>query len=135
VLYAGSLGSVLEKSVGPEFEQSSGFTYQREGQGSLAAAKMIFDGLRSPDVFISADAAVNDKVLMTPDKKLADWYITFASSAIVLGYNPNSKFKSLFEQVQAGKLPRYEALNVQVLYGEFYRSFSDLGKDSPTAEV
>jgi len=110
VLYAGSLGAVLEKSVGPEFEKASGFTYQGEGQGSLGAAKMIFDGLRSPDVFISADAAVNDKVLMTPAKKLTDWYVTFASSAMVLGYNPNSKFKSLFEQVQAGKVPWYEAL-------------------------
>lgn len=104
VLYAGSLGSVLEKSVGPQFEQTSGVTYQGEGQGSLSAAKMISDGLRSPDVFISADAAVNDKVLMTPDKKLIDWYVTFASSAIVLGYNPNSKFKSIFEQVQTGKV-------------------------------
>ena len=110
VLYAGSLGAVLEESVGPEFEKASGFTYQGEGQGSLGAAKMIFDGLRSPDVFISADAAVNDKVLMTPAKKLTDWYVTFASSAMVLGYNPNSKFKSLFEQVQAGKVPWYEAL-------------------------
>src|SRR5258708_32212803 len=110
VLYAGSLGSVLEKSVGPEFEKASGFTYQGEGQGSLGAAKMIFDGLRSPDVFISADAAVNDKVLMTPDKKLTDWYVTFASSAMVLGFNPKSKFNSIFEQVQAGKVPWYEAL-------------------------
>jgi molybdate/tungstate transport system substrate-binding protein len=110
VLYAGSLGAVLEKTVGPEFEKSSGLTYQGEGQGSLGAAKMIFDGLRSPDVFISADAAVNDKVLMTPAKKLTDWYVTFASSAMVLGYNPNSKFKSIFEQVQASKLPWYEAL-------------------------
>jgi molybdate/tungstate transport system substrate-binding protein len=110
VLYAGSLGAVLEKSLGPEFERSSGFTYQGEGQGSLGAAKMISDGLRSPDVFISADAAVNDKVLMTPAKKLTDWYGTFASSAMVLGYNPNSKFKPTFEQVQAGKLPWYEAL-------------------------
>jgi molybdate/tungstate transport system substrate-binding protein len=110
VLYAGSLGAVLEKSVGPESEKSSGFAYQGEGQGSLGAAKMIADGLRSPDVFISADAAVNDKVLMTPNKKLTDWYVTFASSAIVLGYNPKSKFKSLFEQAKAGKLPWYEAV-------------------------
>src|SRR5258708_11962482 len=110
VLYAGSLGAVLEKSAGPEFEKSSGFTYQGEGQGSLGAAKMISDGLRSPDVFISADAAVNDKVLMTPDKKLTDWYLTFASSAMVLGFNPKSKFNSIFEQVQAGKVPWYEAL-------------------------
>ena len=110
VLYAGSLGSVLEKTVGPEFEHASGFKYQGEGQGSVAAAKMIADGLRSPDVFISADAAVNDKILMTPAKMLSDWYITFASSAMVLAYNPNSKFKSVFEQVQAGKLAWYEAL-------------------------
>jgi molybdate/tungstate transport system substrate-binding protein len=76
---------------------------------------MISDGLRSPDVFISADAAVNDKVLMTPAKKLTDWYLTFASSAMVLGYNPNTKFKSVFEQVQAGKLPWYEALKTSGL--------------------
>src|SRR5262249_5129239 len=93
VLYAGSLGSVLEKTVGPNFEQTSGFKYQGEGQGSVAAAKMISDGLRAPDVFISADAAVNDKVLMSPGKMLTDWYITVASSAMVLGFNPNSKFK------------------------------------------
>jgi molybdate/tungstate transport system substrate-binding protein len=115
VLYAGSLGAVLERSVGPEFERSSGFTYQGEGQGSLGAAKMISDGLRSPDVFISADAAVNDKVLMTPEKKLADWYVTFASGAMVLGYNPKSKFNSIFEQVQAGKVPWYEALKTPSL--------------------
>jgi molybdate/tungstate transport system substrate-binding protein len=47
---------------------------------------------------------------MTPNKKLTDWYVTFASSAIVLGYNPKSKFNSLFEQAKAGKLPWYEAL-------------------------
>src|SRR5450755_3416623 len=115
VLYAGSLGAVLEKTVGPEFEKDSGLTYQGEGQGSLGAAKMISDGLRSPDVFISADAAVNDKVLMMPAKKLTDWYVTFASSAMVLGYNPNSKFKSIFEQVQAGKVPWYEALKTSGL--------------------
>jgi molybdate/tungstate transport system substrate-binding protein len=115
VVYAGSLGAALERSVGPEFEKNSGFTYQGEGQGSLGAAKMISDGLRSPDVFISADAAVNDKVLMKPDKKLTDWYVTFASSAMVLGYNPKSKFNSIFKQVQAGKVPWYEALKTPSL--------------------
>ncbi|MDQ6893957.1 MAG: extracellular solute-binding protein [Acidobacteriota bacterium] len=111
VLYAGSLGGLMEKSVGPEFEKSSGYPFQGEGNGSVAAARMIKDGLRTPDAFISADAAVNSKILMgAENRNLVDWYATFASSGLVLGYNPKSRFKDLFDQSKAGKLPWYEVV-------------------------
>lgn len=111
VLYAGSLGALMEKSVGPAFEQATGYHYQGEGQGSVGAARAIHDHLRTPDVFISADPAVNDRILMGPaNGSFASWYLTFASSELVLGYNPRSRFRDLFEQARAGKLPWYEVL-------------------------
>jgi molybdate/tungstate transport system substrate-binding protein len=72
---------------------------------------MIRDHLRTPDVFISSDASVNEKVLMGPaNRNLVHWFMTLASSQIVLGYQPHSKFVPQFEQVAAGKLPWYEPL-------------------------
>lgn len=111
VLYAGSLGALMEKSVGPAFEQATGYHYQGEGQGSVAAARAIHDHLRTPEVFISADPAVNDRILMGPENgSFESWYLTFASGELVLGYNPRSRFRDRFEQARAGKLPWYEAL-------------------------
>ncbi|HXZ27498.1 MAG TPA: extracellular solute-binding protein [Terriglobales bacterium] len=111
VLYAGSLGALMEKSVGPAFERASGYHYQGEGQGSVGGARAIHDRLRAPDVFISADPAVNDRILMGPaNGGFESWYLTFASGELVLGYNPRSRFRDLFEQAQAGKLPWYEVL-------------------------
>src|ERR1700730_5624761 len=93
VLYAGSLGGVMEKTLGPAFERSAGYVFRGEGQGSMGAARMIKDGLRAPDVFVSADASVNTKILMgTENGNLVQWYVTFASSGLVLGYNPKSPF-------------------------------------------
>ena len=102
VLYAGSLTSVMEKSIGPAFTQKTGHAFQGEGQGSTGAANMMRDGLRKPDVFISADAAVNEKILMgAANHDLVRWYVTFASAELVLGFNPKSKFAPQFEEAQA----------------------------------
>ena len=110
VLYAGSLGAVMERELGPAFERASGYHYQGEGQGSVAAARAIRDRLRQPDVFISADPAVNALLLGPANGGFEDWYLTFASGELVLGYNPRSRFRDLFEQARAGRLPWYEAL-------------------------
>lgn len=111
VLYAGSLAAVMENGIGPAFTKSTGFSYQGEAQGSLGAAQMIHDHVRTPDVFISADPSVNTKVLMGPQNgNLVKWFSIVAASQLVLAYNPKSKFASKFEESAAGKLPWYEVL-------------------------
>ncbi len=111
VLYAGSLGAVMDKGLAPDAERVTGYGIQGEGHGSVAAARMIRDRLRTPDVFISADAAVDIAVLMGPQNRdLVDWYLTFAAADLVIGYNPKSRFKDDFEQAHAGMLPWYDAL-------------------------
>lgn len=111
VLYAGSLATVMENGLGPAFSKATGYEYQGEAQGSLGAARMIRDRLRSPDVFISADPSVNESVLMgSSNSDLVTWYLTLASSQLVLAYNPNSKFAAQFQAVAAESIPWYEVL-------------------------
>ncbi|MCM3905983.1 MAG: extracellular solute-binding protein [Pyrinomonadaceae bacterium] len=111
VLYAGSLATVMENGLGPAFAKATGYEYQGEAQGSLAAARMIRDRLRSPDVFISADPSVNESVLMgSKNGDLVTWFMTLASSQLVLAYNPNSKFAAKFQEAAAGTIPWYEVL-------------------------
>jgi molybdate/tungstate transport system substrate-binding protein len=111
VLYAGSLGAVMENAVGPAFTQATGYGFQGEAQGSLGGAHMIRDHVRTPDVYISADPLVNDAVLMgAKNGDLVKWYMIVASSQIVLGWNPQSKFAAKFQEAQAKKIPWYEVL-------------------------
>jgi molybdate/tungstate transport system substrate-binding protein len=113
VLYAGSLAAVMENGIGPAFTQATGNQYQGEAQGSMGAAQMIHDHLRTPDVFISADPAVNQQVLMGPQNgNMVQWFTILASSQLVLAYNPNSKFASKFKDAEDGKIPWYEVLKL-----------------------
>ena len=111
VLYAGSLGAVMEKGVGPAFVQATGIKYEGEAQGSLGAARMIRDHVRTPDVFVSADPSVNEAVLMgSKNGSLVQWYMILASSSLVIGYNPNGKFGPKFREAAMHKVPWYEIL-------------------------
>jgi len=111
VLYAGSLAAVMENGIGPAFTKATGLGYQGEAQGSLGAAQLIRDRLRSPDVFISADPVVNEKILMGPQNgNLVKWFATVAYSQLVLAYSPHSRFALKFQDAQNGKLNWYEVL-------------------------
>ena len=113
VLYAGSLATVMENSIGPAFTKSTGYSYQGEAQGSLGAAQMIRDHLRTPDVFISADPLVNVNLLMGPrNGNQVQWFTVVASSQLVLAWNPKSKFASKFQEAAARRLPWYEVLEL-----------------------
>jgi len=111
VLYAGSLATVMEDGVGPAFTKATGIACKGEAHGSLGAARLIHDRLRSPDVFISADPSVNESVLMGgKNGDLVTWFATLASSQLVLAYNPKSRFAARFEAAAAGRTPWYEVL-------------------------
>ena len=113
VLYAGSLATVMENGIGPAFAKATGYEYQGEAQGSLGAAQMIRDHLRTPDVFISADPFVNTNLLMGPQNGSAvKWFTVVASSQLILAYNPHGKFAAKFQEAAAGKIPWYEVLQI-----------------------
>lgn len=92
VLYAGSLVDVMTKQLGPGFDAATGYQFQGDSGDSGALANQIKGKVQQADVFVSA-ASSKDQTLEGPaNGGFVSWYATFASSPLVLGYNPHSKF-------------------------------------------
>ena len=89
VLYAGSLVTIMENVVRPAAEKQ-GLDVKGEAKGSVALANLIKSGLRSPDVFISADLKVLDDLMTPAAKSVVAWYAPFATTRLVLGYASTS---------------------------------------------
>jgi molybdate/tungstate transport system substrate-binding protein len=92
VLYAGSLVNLMERSVGPAFEQKSSHRFQGYAGGSNKIANEIKGKLRRGDIFISANLKVDDQLMGQANGNWVQWYIAFAESPVVIGYNPASQF-------------------------------------------
>jgi molybdate/tungstate transport system substrate-binding protein len=92
VLYAGSLVDLMQKQVGPAFQTATGYSVSGISGGSKDLAAEIKGQVHQGDVFISASPKVNATLEGAANGSWVSWYGTFATSALVLGYNPKSKF-------------------------------------------
>ena len=110
VLYAGSLVNLMEKGIGPAFQQATGASYQGQGAGSVALANAIKDKTKTADVFISADPTVNAALMGPANGNWVSWYVLFARTSMVAGYNAKSKFAADLEKAKAGTMPWYQVL-------------------------
>lgn len=100
VLYAGSLVNLMERSVGPAFEKETGLHFKGYAAGSNKIANEIKGGLRRGDVFISASPKVNNSLMGDANGKHVTWYVKFAESPLLIGYNPKSRFANDFRTKQ-----------------------------------
>jgi molybdate/tungstate transport system substrate-binding protein len=96
VLYAGSLVSLMEHQLGPAFAHAKGYTYQGVGAGSTELVAQIKGHVRRGDVFISASPKADLKLEGAANGDHVRWYATFATSPLVIGYNPHSRFAAEF---------------------------------------
>ncbi len=110
VFYAGSLVNLNENLVGPAFAAGSGYTYLGKSAGSGAIANQIKGKLATPDVVEFADPAVNTTLMGSANGNYVSWYFTYATSQLVVGFDPKSKFAKEFVQVQKHQLPFFKAL-------------------------
>jgi molybdate/tungstate transport system substrate-binding protein len=94
VLYAGSLVNLITKQVGPAFQTASGYSVTGVGAGSTALVTDIKGKVDKGDVFISASPTATKTLMGSSNGDWVSWYATFATSNVVLGYNPKSKFAS-----------------------------------------
>lgn len=92
VLYAGSLVDLIQDQVGPAFQKADGYSVTGEPGGSTALAADIKGKVYKGDVFISAAPSANAPLTGAANGGWVSWYAAFASSSLVLGYNPHSKF-------------------------------------------
>ncbi|MBN3762082.1 extracellular solute-binding protein [Burkholderia sp. Ac-20365] len=98
VLYAGSLVNLMERSVGPAFEKETGLHFQGYAAGSNLIANQIKGKLRRGDVFISASPKVNPGLMGAANGDHVSWYVNFAESPLMIGYNPQSRFAADFRK-------------------------------------
>jgi molybdate/tungstate transport system substrate-binding protein len=92
VLYAGSLVNLMEHGVGPAFDKAAGADFRGYAGGSNKLANEIKGKLVPGDVFISANPKINDDLMGAKNGSWVEWYVTFAQSPLVIGYNPSSRF-------------------------------------------
>ena len=110
VLHAGSVTTLVRHHVGPALSHASRLTLESEGGHSVALAQAIKAGGQRGDVFLSADAEVNQLLLGPANGEWIRWFVIFACNAVVLAYSPNSRFLADFEQARRGAIPWYEVL-------------------------
>ena len=75
---------------------------------------MIIDGLRTPDIFVSA-GTIPIKKLMNSTTPFADWLVKFGSAEMVIAYSPNSRFFNDLEKARTGEIPWHQVLAKQDL--------------------
>jgi len=110
VMYAASLLKTFEESLGPAFQVDTGYPYQGEARGSVQIANMILDGLRRPDIFVSAGTIPVMKLMNATDP-LADWLVKFGAAEMVVAYSSGSRFFNDLEKARTGEIPWYEVLS------------------------
>jgi len=101
--YAGSLVRVVEERLGPAFASATGYAFAGESRGSVAIANLIRGRVRTPDVFISADPAVDASLAGPAGGNHVSWWVPFASTAMVVAWGQRSRFAAAFEDARAGR--------------------------------
>ncbi|HVX01640.1 MAG TPA: extracellular solute-binding protein [Nitrososphaera sp.] len=109
VLYAGSLVNTMEKSIGPAFQDVTGYAYQGEGHGSLEDAQMMINDVRSPDVFIGVGKDAM-QLLANHSPPRATWWLSFASDQLVIAYNEKSPFAKQLDVASKNQTAWYRVL-------------------------
>lgn len=92
VLYAASLQDLMNTSVGPALQRATGYGFNGYPAGSSDLANEIKGKVRRGDVFISASPKVNSTLEGSANGSWVSWYAPFASTSLVIGYNPKSPF-------------------------------------------
>ncbi len=92
VLSAGSLDTLMTKTVGPAFHKATGYTLVDTSGGSSTLASDIKNKIDVADVFVSASPTVDTTLEGSANGGWISWYADFASSPEVLAYYPKSRF-------------------------------------------
>ena len=110
--YAGSMGVVMDRFIGPAFAKANLVEYQGIGQGSYGLARQLEGKLIRVDVFLPITPGPVDIVKKAG---MIGPAIPVASTEMVIAYSPKSKFVPEFEAAVQGKKPWYEVLRTSGL--------------------
>jgi molybdate/tungstate transport system substrate-binding protein len=99
VTYAGSMGVVMDKALGPAFAQKARVEYEGEGEGAYGMARLLASKKVIADVFVSITPG---PIQVLKDANLIDRAVPVASTSMVIAYNPKSAFAKQLEAAATG---------------------------------
>ncbi len=123
VAYAGSLGPVMDLSVGPAFQRATRITYHGRGAGSFGLAREIAAHAIAADVFYSIGTKPIDDLGARPT-----WAACFASAPLVVVYSPKSRFAPALAAIAQGRQP------IQSLFSVMAQPGFKLGRTNPATD-
>lgn len=97
VTYAGSMGKVMDRALGPAFAKQQDGTYQGQGQGAYGMARLLASKKITADVFVSITPG---PMQILKDAGLIDSAIPVASTSMVVAYSPKGKYAQQFAQAK-----------------------------------
>ncbi len=107
VAYAGSMGAVMDQSLGPAFARAHHAGYQGIGQGSYALARLLAGKQLQADAFV---AITPGPIEVMRQAGLVDHAVPVASTRMVVIYSPRSRFAADFAAAAKGSRSWYEVL-------------------------
>jgi molybdate/tungstate transport system substrate-binding protein len=112
VAFAGSMGVLMNKGLGPAFEKQSGETFHGIGQGAFALAHLIAAKTMMADVFVSITPG---PIKVLEKAGMVGKAVPVASTAMVIAYSPKSKFAPELKAAAEGHKPWYKVLETKGL--------------------
>ena len=107
VAYAGSMGVVMDRFIGPAFAKANNAEFQGIGQGAYGLARQLEGRLLQADVFVSITPG---PIEIVKQAGITGTAVPVASTQMVVAYSPKSKFVPDFEAAAQGKKNWYEVL-------------------------
>lgn len=107
VAYAGSMGVVMDRDLGPAFAKAHGAQYQGIGQGSYALARLIAGKQLIADAFVGITPG---PIEVLKKVGLVVQAVPVASTRMVVVYSPKSRFAADFQAAAAGRKAWYDVL-------------------------
>lgn len=107
VAYAGSMGVVMDRFIGPAFAKANGVEYQGIGQGAYGLARQLESRLLHADVFVPITPGPID---ILKKAGMIGPAAPVASTQMVIAYSPRSKFLPEFETSAQGKKNWHDVL-------------------------
>jgi molybdate/tungstate transport system substrate-binding protein len=96
-LHAGVFNNFVPLGLKPAVKQAYDITLNDVGGNSVKLANSIKAGSLTGDLFMSADASVNQTLMGAANGNWVDWFTVFARNQVVLAYDPHSKFATDFQ--------------------------------------
>ncbi|OIQ84956.1 molybdate ABC transporter periplasmic substrate-binding protein [mine drainage metagenome] len=107
VAYAGSMGAVMDRALGPAISRQAHVQFQGRGAGAFALAHLLADRRLRADVFVSITPG---PIEVLRKAGLVDVAVPVASTQMVIAYSPDGPHAAAFRDAAAGRVAWYEVL-------------------------